>query len=277
MTYLLKCIHSTSKRKSAIGKHGLWLNFVLMIISGQSVLQIGFLHFNKHSRTPKMQKTHSKSMRLLGKIVMRYVRACISSLYNMVIIYWQSVKMLLYHISNPGAGTSARQECCLWGEARAAWIKPAPAHPPQDTAEALGHLVGPLGEHIQGGATHPQPHTQDAGWRKEEETKCLVSVLHPNCKAYHFRTEKWNAVGFGLFLTCTAVPFQKAALLNECYYWGKLKEHCHYRAFYCSGSKLCLVKHIFQKILLPSSNMEIENNHLQHNPFILPNNQSFAI
>lgn len=75
------------EKENAIGKHGLWLNFVLIIISGQSALQIKFLHFNKHFRSHKMQKTHSWSMLLLGKIIMQYLRACTSPLYsNMVII-----------------------------------------------------------------------------------------------------------------------------------------------------------------------------------------------
>lgn len=120
-----------------------------------------------------MQKTHTQSMLLSGKIILQYLRACTSPLYsNMVIIYWQNVKMLLYQVSIPGAGNSAWQEWCVWGEARATpcWIKPSPVYPPQDTTEESIFKYGTS-------TPTSTPKMLDGERRREQSAWCLSCIL----------------------------------------------------------------------------------------------------
>lgn len=128
-----------------------------------------------------MQKTHTQSMLLLGKIIMQYLRACTSPPYsNVVIIYWQSVKMQLYQVSIPGAGNSARQEWYLWGQARAVprWIK-------QPQQSHLGAQLrpsaiwwGPWESIFKDTPSTPNPGTKmmDGERRTEQSVWCLSRI-----------------------------------------------------------------------------------------------------
>lgn len=124
--------------------------------------------------------------------------------------------MLLYWVSMP--------RCRQWGVAAVSvrrgqgCLLPDTASSSGPSRTQLSPSARPLWESIfKNGPKKPPPKRwTERGERNKEYLMCVT--IHPNCKAYHSRTENLNSVAFSLFLICTAAPFRKAALLYERYY-----------------------------------------------------------